>query len=344
MNTPSNAIHESALGAQATPTATMSATRHFYWSVRRELWENRSIYIAPLAVAAVMLVGFLIASIGRAMSLSEPAQRVAVLSEPNDFAALLIMGTTFVVGIFYCLDALHGERRDRSILFWKSLPVSDLTTVLSKASIPLVVLPLLTFAIIVVTQLIMLLLGSAVLQGSGLSITTHMSFFQMSGGSPRTTLLPCMRSGTRPSTAGYCWFLVGHGAQHFSGPACRCSRSPLSRESYSVLHTSWHCSNTAFPVHRLTRSRATTRCIRWQHSVWRGFSITPGLWIGLALAALFLAATAPAASLSRANLETVADGRDAEKKNTAKKNGAKKDEKGNAMTTYPVGESQRRAG
>ena len=62
--------------------------------------------------------------------------------------------------MFYCLDALHGERRDRSILFWKSLPVSDLTTVLSKASIPLVVLPLLTFAITVATQFIMLLLST----------------------------------------------------------------------------------------------------------------------------------------------------------------------------------------
>ena len=61
----------------------------------------------------------------------------------------MIMFTAFIVGMFYCLDALHGERRDRSILFWKSLPVSDLTTVLSKATIPLVVLPLLTFAIIV---------------------------------------------------------------------------------------------------------------------------------------------------------------------------------------------------
>ena len=46
------------------------------------------------------------------------------------------MLTAIVVEVFYCLDALHGERRDRSILFWKSLPVSDLTTVLSKASIP----------------------------------------------------------------------------------------------------------------------------------------------------------------------------------------------------------------
>ena len=93
------------------------------------------------------------------------------------------MLTCIVVSVFYCLDALHGERRDRSILFWKSLPVSDLTTVLSKASIPLVVLPLLTFAITVAMQWIMLLLSSAVLLASGLSVATlwtHLSFFQMS--------------------------------------------------------------------------------------------------------------------------------------------------------------------
>ena len=62
-------------------------------------------------------------------------------------AARLIMGTTLLVAIFYCLGALHSERRDRSILFWKSLPVSDLTAVLAKATIPIVILPLLAFAI-----------------------------------------------------------------------------------------------------------------------------------------------------------------------------------------------------
>ena len=60
-------------------------------------------------------------------------------------AAGLIMLTALIVGVFYTLDTLHGERRDRSILFWKSLPVSDLTTVLSKASIPLVIIPLVAF-------------------------------------------------------------------------------------------------------------------------------------------------------------------------------------------------------
>jgi ABC-2 type transport system permease protein len=143
-----------------------------YWSIRRELWENRSIYIAPLAVAAVTLFGYLIASIGRALSVTDLAQRRRVLEEPYTFAMGVIMGTAFIVAIFYSLDALHGERRDRSILFWKSLPVSDLTTVLSKASVPLVILPLLAFALTIVTQFIMLLLSTLVLHGGGLSAST----------------------------------------------------------------------------------------------------------------------------------------------------------------------------
>jgi ABC-2 type transport system permease protein len=98
-------------------------------------------------------------------------------------SAALIMGTALIVGIFYSLDALYGERRDRSILFWKSLPVSDLTTVLSKLAIPLVIIPVLSYAITVVTQFIMLLLSSAMLLGSGANIAamwTQESFFHSS--------------------------------------------------------------------------------------------------------------------------------------------------------------------
>ncbi len=165
-----------------------SATRPMYWSVRRELWESRSIYIAPLVVAAVFLFGFMISTIHlperlRAALALGPMQHHKLIEQPYNVAALLVMGTTFVVAVFYCLDALHGERRDRSILFWKSMPVSDLITVVSKASIPLLVLPLLAFAITVVTQLIMLLLSTVVLLGSGLSVATlwsQVSLFQMS--------------------------------------------------------------------------------------------------------------------------------------------------------------------
>lgn len=180
MNTQSNA----APGSQAIVPVEIPWTRRLYWSLRRELWENRSIYIAPLAVAALFLLGFLIRMITlpdrmRAVSTLDAAHRHEAILMPYDFAAGLIMATTFVIGVIYSLDALYGERRDRSILFWKSLPVSDFTTVLSKASIPIVILPLVTFAVTVATQFIMLLLSSVALLGSGLS--AQVSLFDMWG-------------------------------------------------------------------------------------------------------------------------------------------------------------------
>jgi len=122
----------------------------------------------------VVLFGFLVSTIGlperrRAVLLLDPAKARAAIEMPYNVAAMMLIFTAFIVGVFYCLDALHGERRDRSILFWKSLPVSDLTTLLSKATIPLAVLPLTTFAIIVVTQSVMLLWTSALLILHGMS-------------------------------------------------------------------------------------------------------------------------------------------------------------------------------
>lgn len=176
MNTQSNAIPEP-FDSRGTAPTPMSATRPMYWSVRRELWEYRSIYVAPLAAAAVSLFAFLISLIRlphkmRALSALDPTQQHRAIVMPFHLAAALIMAAAVIVSVFYCLDALHGERRDRSILFWKSLPVSDLTTVLSKAIIPLVVIQLVAFAITFATQWIMLLLGSVVLLGSGLSLIT----------------------------------------------------------------------------------------------------------------------------------------------------------------------------
>ena len=184
MNTPANTIPTS-LDTQTIPSAAFSMTRPFYWSVQRELWEYRSIYIAPLAAAAIFLIGFLISTIHlprQMRTLSPPAQHQAIMT-PYDFIAGLLMLTAMVVGLFYCLDALNGERRDRSILFWKSLPVSDTTAVLAKASIPFVVLPLITFSATVAAQWIMLLLSSAVLLANGLSaemLWTQVHLFPMS--------------------------------------------------------------------------------------------------------------------------------------------------------------------
>jgi ABC-2 type transport system permease protein len=264
-----------------------------YWSVQRELWENRYIYIAPLAVAAVTLFGFLIATLGRALSVSNLAQRRAVLEEPSSFAMGLIMATTFVVGIFYCLDALHGERRDRSILFWKSLPVSDLTTVLSKASIPLVVLPLLTIAISIAMQWIMLVLSSLVLLGSGLSVAPlwtpsllqmslmlfyHLLTVHVLWHAPIYGWLLLVSAWARRATflwAGLPWLAIGiiekvaFNTSHFAAMLGYRMSGP---ETYSL---GMRGGDSMHPMATIDPGK---------------FLSSPGLWIGLALAAAFLAA------------------------------------------------------
>lgn len=188
MNSPSNAIPEFFPEARGVAPAVISEAERLYWLVRRELWENRSIYIAPLAVAALVLFGFLIRvfhlpSKMRAALAMPAMHRQDLIEQPYTFAALFIMGASFIVAVFYCLDALHSERRDRSILFWKSLPVSDLTTVLSKATIPILVIPVLAFVITIATQWIMLMVSSVVALGSGLSVAAlwrDVSWYQMS--------------------------------------------------------------------------------------------------------------------------------------------------------------------
>jgi ABC-2 type transport system permease protein len=186
MNTQSNALPGS-LDSHAVAPSILSPTRPLYWSVRRELWENRSIYLAPLAASAVILFSSLIgvfrlpSKMHAAMAL-DPEQQSQAIVMPYEFAAGMFMAVGLIVGVFYCLDALYGERRDRSILFWKSLPVSDVTIVVSKASIPLVVLPVITVALTLVTQFIMLLLSFVVLSANGMSVATYwtqLSFFEM---------------------------------------------------------------------------------------------------------------------------------------------------------------------
>ena len=177
MNIPSNAAPESHTAPQATATAAMRETRPLYWSIRREIWENRSIYNVPVLCAVIYFGIFIIHTIVQRYRMHgiwtlTPQQKHNMIAGPYEYAAVLIMGGAILVGIFYSLEALYGERRERSILFWKSMPVSDLTTVLAKVAIPVVVLPLLSFAITVVTQFLMLMLHSVILFGTGLTLGT----------------------------------------------------------------------------------------------------------------------------------------------------------------------------
>jgi ABC-2 type transport system permease protein len=160
----------------------------FYWSVRRELWEHRGVWLAPLAVAGFVLFAVLVAANGHievggsfAQLPAEKQQAMVVL--PFSMAASVIVLAAFVVGAFSCLEALNTERRDRSILFWKSMPVSDRTTVLSKLFVPLVVTPLAGFAIALATQAILLVLVSVMLKARGMDIAIleHLPILQMAG-------------------------------------------------------------------------------------------------------------------------------------------------------------------
>ena len=158
-------------------THPLSKVRPLYWSVRRELWETRSIYIAPAAAAVVVWLGYLVSAIGmparRVETLKlDPVHQSMIMGQPFVAAHAAITLTVMIVAAFYCLGALFNERRDRSILFWKSLPVSDLKTVLSKAAIPLVVLPAVGVVVTVVAQAVILLLSTLILVSAGVSAAT----------------------------------------------------------------------------------------------------------------------------------------------------------------------------
>jgi ABC-2 type transport system permease protein len=277
----------------------MPAAGPMYWSVRRELWESRSIYIAPLAVAGLILLGFLISTLFlphelRGSTAINSIQQRAFIEQPYDFAALLIMLTTFLVAVFYCLDALHGERRDRSILFWKSLPVSDLTTVLSKAIIPIVVLPLVTFAITVVTQLIMLLVSSAVLAGQGLSIAPLWNHFLLLPMSLMLLYHLVAIHGLWYAPI-YCWLLLVSGwARRVAFLWAVLPLLAIAVVEKISFNTSHFAAMLAYRMSGGREGAAFTAGAMSMDPLSQinpgHFLMSPGMWIGLAIAAVFLAA------------------------------------------------------
>ena len=139
--------------------------------VRRELWEHRALWLAPLVVAALLA---LVAAIGRvhidmdeAPDLTSESQRVALFSIIQFVLAIPLYLVAVFVGSYYLLDCLYAERKDRSILFWKSLPVSDGLTVCSKLLVALVVMPFGVFALALLAHLVYTaILGARVSLGS----------------------------------------------------------------------------------------------------------------------------------------------------------------------------------
>ena len=302
MNTPSDVVPESLVGSPGVAPAVTSAPRPMYWSVRRELWENRSIFIAPLAAAGVGMLAFLI-GLGFSHSMSghahDAADQRVTLAMPYAHVAWLLLATALTVGFFYCLDALHGERRDRSILFWKSLPVSDLTTILAKASIPLLVLPLLVLAIAVTTHLIMLPLNAAALLVSGVAATLRqLPLLQMElvllyslivlalWHAPLYGWLLLVSAWAR--RAAFLWAVLPLAA------ICAFERIAFGTSYFGSLleNRLYGFAEDAFALHGQTGVPVDPHFIPVAALTPGKFLSTPGLWIGLACAAIFLIAAA----------------------------------------------------
>ena len=155
----------------AAATAAKGLTGTLRTLVRREFWEHRSLWLAPLVVTALLALCALIGRIHLDMDDAGPVhseqQRVAIFTLIQWVLAMPQYVVAVFVVAFYLRDCLYAERKDRSILFWKSLPVSDELTVATKALVALVVVPLGVFALALVAHLLFTaILGVRVLIGS----------------------------------------------------------------------------------------------------------------------------------------------------------------------------------
>jgi ABC-2 type transport system permease protein len=295
----SNVMPESSLRSQGIAAVAIPVARLMYWSVRRELWENRAIYVAPVAVACVFLFGFSISILHVLVEMNsapwlDVMQQRELFGQPYEFAEDLIMGAALLVGLFYSVDALYGERRDRSILFWKSAPVSDLITVLSKATIPIVVLPLLAFAITVLTQWMMLMISSAVLLGSGQNVAILWSRVGIFHRWPMLLFHFLCIHGLWQSPI-YAWLLLISGWAR-RAPILWAALPPLTigivekvafNTTYfgSLIGNRFTGGSEGIAVMERGRAMDPMMLFAPLH-----FLINPGLWIGLAVTAVFLAA------------------------------------------------------
>ncbi len=132
----------------------------FLWLIRREIWENKAIWVAPAIVIACLFVMLMTAKAHLGYDVAASFDDI-----PRDgqirlhqFAYSVVSAMVFLVmGIicfFYCIDSLYADRADRSVLFWKSMPVSDAETVLSKFATAAVVVPLVALAGSVLAQVV----------------------------------------------------------------------------------------------------------------------------------------------------------------------------------------------
>jgi ABC-2 type transport system permease protein len=117
------------------------------WLVRREIWEHKAIWVAPSVVIACLVLLVITGNVhlgpigavdgNAALGAFPPDVQQKLLLIAYAGLALVVDMVMGIIAFFYALDSLYADRRDRSVLFWKSLPLSDSETVLSNPPSPL---------------------------------------------------------------------------------------------------------------------------------------------------------------------------------------------------------------
>jgi ABC-2 type transport system permease protein len=127
----------------------------FIWLVRREFWENKAIWVLPACIGALMVMAALFGKVEIAMLHASDQQ-----SETAGVLFLLAIGGVFwvamsIYSVWYLLDCLYSDRKDRSVLFFKSLPLTDSATVYSKLFVAIIAIPLVYLAAADISALLM---------------------------------------------------------------------------------------------------------------------------------------------------------------------------------------------
>jgi len=153
---------------------------HLTALLKREIWEHRSIYVTPVAIASIVTLGTLAAlmfaggfakeldlAIFGATNLAGDAERKVVLTGFFIGTSWLFLFAAGVLTIFYTLDSLYAERKDKSILFWRSLPITDAEAVLAKLATALLIIPLGTIVAVIATHIVNLIVTSIWVSAKG---------------------------------------------------------------------------------------------------------------------------------------------------------------------------------
>ncbi len=191
------------MNVPATASTTMHKTNTFKWLLKREYWENRGGFVwAPVITGGIISFLYLVLAVigsiagrnslhGDSFTVDGGSQKIhAMVGAYGDGVLLAGVLLTCVVlafvVFFYALGSLYDDRRDRSVLFWKSLPVSDTRMVFSKAAWALLLAPLVAVGVGILIGLTLWIISALTLSVNGVSagtaVFTHSHPLRIIGG------------------------------------------------------------------------------------------------------------------------------------------------------------------